>query len=138
MKLYSTIFFEDFQINIFNEVNKLIKEDRNGNSEVRPTIKRVLKIFKDLDLENPKIMKENNRIAWIGENNTGEKSDPEVQELWFKNYFSKETESFASTKASNDIRSMSTPEYVASQLKYLDEEIERKSEYINVRYFVST
>ena len=135
MKLYSTIFFEDFQINIFNEVNKLIKEDRNGNTEVRPTIKRVLKIFKDLDLENPKIMKENNRIAWIGDNNTGEKSNPEVQELWFNSYFSKETELYASTKASNDIRSMSTPEYVASQLKYLDEEIERKSEYINVRYY---
>ena len=135
MKLYAKIFFEDFQINIFNEVNKLIKEDRNGNTEVRPTIKRVLKIFKDLDLENPKIMKENNRIVWIGDNNTGEKSNPEVQELWFNSYFSKETELYASTKASNDIRSMSTPEYVASQLKYLDEEIERKSEYINVRYY---
>ena len=137
MKLYAEIFFEDFQINIFNEVNKLIKEDRNGNTETRPIIKRVLKIFKDLDLENPKIMKENNRIVWVSDNNKGEKSNPEVQELWFNNYFSKETESFASTKASNDIRSMSTPEYVASQLKYLDEEIERKSEYINVRYYAS-
>ena len=42
MKLYSTIFFEDFQINIFNEVNKLIKEDRNGNTEVRPTINNII------------------------------------------------------------------------------------------------
>ena len=87
MKLYSTIFFEDFKLNIFNEVNKLIKEDRSGNIEVRPTIKRVLKIFKDLDLQNPKIMKENNRMAWIGDNNTGEKSNPEVQELWFNDKF---------------------------------------------------
>ena len=136
MKLYSTIFFEDFKLNIFNEVNKLIKEDRSGNIEVRPTIKRVLKIFKDLDLQNPKIMKENNRMAWIGDNNTGEKSNPEVQELWFNDYFSKDTEFYASTKAANDIRSMSSPEYVASQLKYLDEENERKSEYINLRYHV--
>ena len=29
---------------------------------------------------------------------------------------------------------MSAPEYVSSQLKYLDEELERKNEYINPKY----
>ena len=134
MELYKSEFFEDFQQNIFIEVNKLIKDDRNGNTESRPKIKRVLRIFKDLDLENPKIMKENNKISWVGENNTGEKSKPEVQDTWYENYFSNDTWQFAEAKANNDIRSMSTPEYVESQLKYLNEEHERKSEYINPIY----
>ena len=134
MDLYKSAFFEDFKNDIFIEVNKLIKDDRNGNTESRPKIKRVLRILKDLDLEKPKIMKENNKISWVGDNNTGEKSKPDVQDLWFNDYFSKDTWSFAEAKANNDIRSMSAPEYVESQLKYLDEEQERKSEYINPIY----
>ena len=134
MDLYKSAFFEDFKNDIFIEVNKLIKDDRNGNTESRPKIKRVLRILKDLDLEKPKIMKENNKISWVGDNNTGEKSKPDVQDLWFNDYFSKDTWSFAEAKANNDIRSMSAPEYVESQLKYLDEEQERKIEYINPIY----
>ena len=134
MDLYKSAFFEDFKNDIFIEVNKLIKDDRNGNTESRPKIKRVLRILKDLDLEKPKIMKENNKISWVGDNNTGEKSKPDVQDFWFNDYFSKDTWSFAEAKANNDIRSMSAPEYVESQLKYLDEEQERKSEYINPIY----
>ena len=56
MDLYKSAFFEDFKNDIFIEVNKLIKDDRNGNTESRPKIKRVLRILKDLDLEKPKIM----------------------------------------------------------------------------------
>ena len=62
MMKYSSLFFEEFKIDVFQEVNKLIKEERNGNLESRAKIKGVMKILKDLDIEFPQIMKENNRI----------------------------------------------------------------------------
>ncbi len=135
MNLYNKIFFDEFKTDIFIEVNKLIKEERNGNLESRSRIKAVMKIFKDLDLEFPKIIKENNRIIWISEKEEEEKkSENAIQHLWFENYFTNETIKYAEQKANADIHSMSAPEYVLSQLKYLDEENERKIEYINPKY----
>ena len=134
MKLYNTLYFEDVKKDVYTEVNKLIKEERVGNIESRNKIKRVMKILKDLDLKEPKVNKENNKITWTGDNNSGEKENPDVQNLWYDQYFSKETSRFAEAKANADIRSMSAPEYVLSQLKYINEEYERESEYINIRY----
>ena len=134
MKKYNSIYFEDIKKNVFIEVNKLIKEEREGNTESRNKIKRVMKILKDLDLKEPKIFKENNKITWTGNNNSEEKEKPEVQNLWYNEYFRKETSRFSEAKANADIRSMSAPEYVLSQLKYINEEYERENEYINVRY----
>ena len=138
MNLYNSIFFDEFKTDIFIEVNKLIKEERNGNLESRSRIKAVMKIFKDLDLEFPKIIKENNRIIWISEKEEEEKkSENVIQHLWFENYFTNETIKYAEQKANADIHSMSAPEYVLSQLKYLDEETERKIEYINPIFHAS-
>ena len=131
MMKYSSLFFEEFKIDVFQEVNKLIKEERNGNLESRAKIKGVMKILKDLDIEFPQIMKENNRIIWAPEKDKESKNENAVQNLWYNEYFSSETKKFAEAKASADIHSMSAPEYVLSQLKYLDEEYERESEYIN-------
>ena len=58
MMKYSSLFFEEFKIDVFQEVNKLIKEERNGNLESRAKIKGVMKILKDLDIEFPQIMKD--------------------------------------------------------------------------------
>ena len=93
-----------------------------------------MKIFKDLDLENPKIVKENNKITWVNETGTGEKDENSVQNLWYETYFSLDTQKFAENKANNDIRSMSAPEYVLAQLKYLEEEYERENDYINRKF----
>jgi len=135
MNLYSSIYFEEVKHNIFTEVNKLIREERSNNTrESRTKIKSIMKIFKDLDLENPKIVKENNKITWVNETGTGEKDENSVQNLWYETYFSLDTQKFAENKANNDIRSMSAPEYVLAQLKYLEEEYERENDYINRKF----
>jgi hypothetical protein len=132
LNLYKIHFFDNLKEKIFIEVNKLIKEDRRGNWEYRPKIKNVMKILKFLDFQNPKIIKENNRIFWIEESN--DKPETEIQNLWYDNYFEGDTVKFASDKGKNDIQTMSAPEYVLSQLKYLDEEYEREKEFIHEKY----
>ena len=132
--LYKSEFFEDWKINVFVEVNKLIKEERNGNCESRAKIKNIMKILKDMDLDKPQIIKENNRIIWVSDNPTEEKGENHVQDLWYNEYFAVDTERFAEAKAGTDIHSMSAPEYVLSQLRYLEEEKERQHEYINYQY----
>ena len=134
MNLYNNIFFDEFKSDIFIEVNKLIKEERNGNLESRNKIKSVMKILNDSDLASPKIIKENNRIIWISETGEDGKSETPIQDEWFNDYFKSDTIKFAEAKANADIHSMSAPEYVLSQLKYLDEENERKIDYINQKY----
>jgi len=132
LNLYKIHFFDNLKEKIFIEVNKLIKEDRRGNREYRPKIKNVMKILKFLDFQNPKIIKENNRIFWTEESN--DKPETEIQNLWYDNYFEGDTVKFASDKGKNDIQTMSAPEYVLSQLKYLDEEYEREKEFIHEKY----
>ena len=133
MELYKSRLFDDFQKNIFLEVNKLIKEDRNGNKESRAKVKAIMRILKELDLDEPKIIKENNKISWISGKNS-EKEGADVQNDWY-GYFEGETVRFAKDKANQDIHSMSAPEYVLSQLKYLAEEKERKEEFINSKFY---
>ena len=109
IKLYKEYFFNPLEDDIYREVNKLIKEDRNCNIESRPKIKTILKIIYVLDLSNPKIMKENNKISWIQE---GENSNNETiyQDKWYEK-FKLETIKFAKDKGNADIHSMSAPEY---------------------------
>ena len=64
ISLYKKYFFDPVQSDIYIEVNKLIKEDRNCNIESRSKIKAILKILNDIDLPNPSIVKENNKILW--------------------------------------------------------------------------
>ena len=132
INIYKEKLFEPLQNEIYKEVNKLIKEDRNCNLESRPKIKSVLKILYDIDLVNPKIVKENNRISWISDG-IDENKDTVYQDKWYDE-FKVETTKFAKEKANADIHNMSAPEYITSQLKYLKEETERQDEYINVKY----
>ena len=134
LNLYKNKFFENLKEKIFTEVNKLIKEDRKGNRDYRPKIKNVMKILRYLDFQNPKIVKENNRIFWTDDLTNNEKPETEIQNLWYDNYFEGDTAKFASDKGKNDIQTMSAPEYVLSQLKYLDEEYEREREFIHEKY----
>ena len=131
LNLYRDYFFLHLQDEIHKEVNKLIKEDRNCNIESRPKIKIILKIINDLDLINPKIIKENNKICWIPEKDKDEKNEPTFANKWYKESFEKETIKFIKDKANADIHSMSAPEYITSALKFINEEIIRENEYIN-------
>ena len=134
MSIYTEDFFNIFRNNIFIEVNKLIYEDRRGNRESRQRVKIVMKTIKDLDYEFPKIVKENNNIVWIQDKpneNKNTETKNQIQNDWYDNYFEKETRNFATEKGNTDIQAMSAPEYILSQLKYLDEEYERQKEFIN-------
>ena len=134
MLIYTEQFFNKFKNDIFIEVNKLIYEDRRGNRESRQRVKNIMKTIKDLDYEFPKIVKENNRIVWIQEKqneNKNNETSNSIQNDWYMNYFKDETIKFATEKGNTDIQAMSAPEYIVSQLKYLDEEYERQKEFIN-------
>ena len=133
ISLYKKYFFDPVQSDIYIEVNKLIKEDRNCNIESRPKIKVILKILNDIDLPNPSIVKENNKILWGLKKGTDTNNDTTYQDKWFS-HFKNETSKFAKDKANSDIHNMSAIEYILAQLKYIDEENIRETEYINVKY----
>ena len=135
MKIYKNHFFNNIQNDIYQGLNKLIKDDRDGKIEQRSKIKFILKMVDTLDFGNPQIIKENNKISWISEkNNTINNNKKEYKNNWFENYFVKDTIIYAETKAKKEIQNMSAPEYINSQLKYLEEEEMRKIEYINPIY----
>ena len=133
LNLFKLNFFDNYKENIFIEVNKLIKEDRLGNKENRPKIKEIMKTLKFLDFEFPKIVRENNKIFWI-EEKPNEQVDTEIENSWFNNFFEQETIKFSTDKGNNNISTMSAPEYVLSQLKFLEEEYERENEFINPKF----
>ena len=136
LRLYREHYFMPFQEEITAEVNKLLKEDREGRHEHRNKIKKVLYIMKIMDLRYPQLTRENNAIIWINkenQENANENKEPittPVQDHWY-NYFEKDTEQFVIIKAKKDIQNRSTPEYVLEELKFLDEEHERQKELIN-------
>ena len=58
-----------FQNQITIEVNKLLKEDREGKKEYRGKIKKILSIMKTMDLPNPELTNQNNSIVWFSKKN---------------------------------------------------------------------
>ena len=131
---YKKSIFNKIENKIYNEVNKMIKEDRDGNIEHRPKIKMILKIIDDLDLVNIDIIKKNNQIIWIkgdSEKTKDEKIKETYKDKWFNGYFKNETIKYAELKAKIDIHNLSASEYISLELKYLDEESVRQIEYIN-------
>ena len=134
LTLYTENFFNQFKNNIFIEVNKLIREDRQGIREYRPKIKIVMRIIKDLDYEFPKLIKENNKISWIQEKENSKGTEISIQNDWYENYFLGDTLKFSRDKGKGDVQTLSAPEYIVSQLKYLDEEYERQREFINEKF----
>ena len=63
IKLYKDYFFNPLENKIYAEVDKLIEEHSDLDSKSK--IETILKIINDLDLSEPKISKENNKICWI-------------------------------------------------------------------------
>ena len=131
--IYKEILFNPFVEDLIMEINKLIKDDRNGKIENRQKLKRILGLMKTMDLSNPKIVKENNSYKWINSGGVGQDKTL-IQDKWFSN-FSEDTLLFSSNKAKKDIQRFSTPEYVLEELKYIKEEKERQKEFINEIYY---
>ena len=138
MNLYKEIYFNPLKDDIYKELNKFIKQDRNGNKESRKKIKSIMRILNDMDISDPKIIKENNKIIWVMKeyNNTVNllTDDNIYKEEWYEKYFKEETIQFAKEKAEKDIKEKTVFEFILSQLKYLEEEKERQEEYMNVKY----
>ena len=138
MDICKSNFFDEIKKDIFIELDKLINEDRKGNKESRRKIKNIMLILKDFDMEYPKIVKENNKFIWIKEENKYEEYENEQktveQDLWFNEYFIKDTEKYLKKKSNKDFLNMPLSKYILSQIKFLEEENERINEYINPKY----
>ena len=132
MKLYKKYFFDNIQNNIYKELNKLFKQERANKSGQDPKIKYILRLLYILDLEFPQIVKENRKIIWTTQIVT--KSSLKYENIWFNKYFKYQAISYAKAKAKKDIQSMSAPEYITSQLNYLQEERIRQIEFLNQNY----
>ena len=131
---YKDYYFDFIQNEIYLEVNKLIKEVRNSNNKIiREKIKKILKIIYDIDLNVPKIIKENNKIYFISKN-ANIKNDTYHLDKFFCFYIN-ETIKYAKNKGNTEIKNMSAQEYIISQLKYLEEEKIRQNEFINLKYY---
>ena len=133
LEIYRKNIFIPVQIQLTEEVNKLLKEDRFGRKENRMKIKKVLYIMKTMDLTTPIIYKENNAIIWANEIKE-EQPVTTIQDYWFK-LFLEDTKQFTSSKANQDIQNRSTPEYVLIELKFLEEEKNRQEELLNEYFF---
>lgn len=126
MTQFKTIIYNSLKDKVLNAINMLIKEDRDCNVIYRFKIKNTLKIIENLDLlEDIEIIKENDVIKWSGKSKLIELN------YWYSNYFESDTQKYISSKADKEIKDLSAPEYIFSSLKYLDEENQRKNEYIH-------
>ena len=136
MNLYKELYFNPLKDDIYKELNNLIKQDRNGNTESRNKIKSIMRILKDIDMKKPRaFIKENKVIVLSPEKNSFyDKKEEEYtyhyQNEWYEKYFKDETIQFAKEKVQKEIRSKSVYEYILSILKYLEEEKERERERI--------
>lgn len=128
MKIYFNKLFLPLKEKLFLAVNNLIQDDRDCNVVQRYKIKNLLRIFEEVDMKNPELNKEGENLFWTGETTNG------VLNQWFSEKFLGFTETYISSKASREISCMSAPEYIRSALKYLDEEDNRKAEYIHKSY----
>ena len=103
MNLYKEICFNPLKDDIYKELNKLIKQDRNGNKESRNKIKSIIKILNDIDIDKPKITMENQEIKWIFDPPHYESHFTyNYQNEWYEKYFKEETIQFAKEKAEKE------------------------------------
>jgi len=135
LRRYYDNFFLPLKKSVIDALNNLINEHREGKAvEIRKIVK-IIKIFRQVDLKNPILIKdEDGGYDWTGnplKSNKGELFD------WFSNYFIPSTERYISTKSNKEISSLSAPEYVKSCLKYLREEDDRKSSFISRDFHIT-
>ena len=96
MNIYKKIFYEKIKKDIYKELEKIINEERNGNKELRPKIKKILNILKWFEFDKPKIIKDKNtnQIQWIDEGNSDFPKESSELNLWFKEYLIEDEKKF--------------------------------------------
>ena len=139
MNFYKELFFNPLKDDIYKELGKLIKQDRNGNKETRNKINSIIKILNYMDIKEPKITKEKEKeqAEWIPHKSYSKPNEYYTyiyQDEWYEKYFKEETIQFAKEKAEKEIVASSPFEFILSQLNYLQEEKDRQKEYINEKY----
>ena len=132
MDIYKEFFFNKLRDKLYNILNEfLIKEERNGKTEYRQRIQKVMEIISNMDIIKPKIIKlnENNSFGWEEKNK--DINNPLIyQRSWFELY-KKMTEEYVREKYENDIEKYSIQEYLNTEIKYINEEITRQYSYTN-------
>ena len=128
IRQYKVEFFLPFEKKLYEKLNKLIRDDRNGHLESRDKIKKILEIINYLDFSGAKIKKEKEKINILLQELN--KDEALKKQEWFENYFMKETIQYLEEKSKNDIKNLSINDYIDTQLNYLKEEDERKQLYI--------
>ena len=134
MYIYKKCFFDKLQIKLYQILNELlIRDEKNGNSKYRGNRDKILlimEIINSMDLIKPKIVKDKNEFKW--KETSGETSNNPLtyQKKWFE-YFKEETIKYAKNKGEKDIKTLSAPEYMLCELKYINAENEREKSYIN-------
>lgn len=128
MKIFHDEMFLPLKDKLFESVNKFIELDRDCAVVQRYKVKNLLRIFEEVDMKKADLIKTMDDLYWKGEETLT------ILKEWFDKFLIK-TEQYVSKKASNEITSLSAPEYIKSALKYLDEEETRKAEYINKIFY---
>ena len=135
MKRYNELIFKNAKQKLFKAVNELIKKDRDCNMEDKYKIKTLMKIIEQVDYRKPEISKNGDHYEWeeqfVHSQQTGSQADEKFENLreWYK-IFSRETETYIKNKVSKTIHNSTAPEYINLFLQYLQEEEERKNDYI--------
>jgi hypothetical protein len=83
MKVYFKELFSPLQKKLYEAVNNMIKYDRDCVAIARYKIKHILRIFEEVDMKIPDLVKEGDNLYWVGQPVLGVLSD------WFNNYFIK-------------------------------------------------
>jgi hypothetical protein len=83
MRVYHKELFVPLQKKLYKAVNNMIKEDRDCSMVARYKIKHILRIFEEVDMKNPDLIKEGDNLYWVGGPVLGILSD------WFNNHFLK-------------------------------------------------
>jgi hypothetical protein len=81
MKVYQKELFAPLQKKLYQAVNNMIKEDRDCSMVERYKIKHVLRIFEEVDMKVPDLVKEGDNLYWVGQPTLGILTD------WFNNHF---------------------------------------------------
>jgi hypothetical protein len=70
MNFYKELYFNPLKDDIYKELGKLIKQDRNGNKETRSKIKSIMKILNAIDIKEPTFRIGNKQVEWIPDKNS--------------------------------------------------------------------
>ena len=133
MKKYKKFFFDKLEGKLYTNLNEiLIRDERNGNNENQIKILNIMKTLSYMDYKKPKIVK-SSATAMIWQETATENitQDLPYQKKWYNEYFRKETIKYLKNKSENDIKTLSAPEYVKCELKYIAQEHQRESKYIH-------